>query len=86
MLLVLLSPTRSGQTCLDLDHEEDVCILSVYMILLVVTSSFQAISFKIHKLTGHFIPSVKQPNGSVIGQRLTIFWDSVSELWISNDF
>lgn len=69
-----------------LDHEEDVCTLSVCMALLLVTSSFQAMFFKIHELTGQFLLSVKQPNGSVFGQRLTIFWDSVSGLWISNDF
>lgn len=44
-----------------LDHEEDVCILSVCMALLLVTSSFQAMFFKIHELTGHVLLSVKQP-------------------------
>lgn len=42
-----------------LDHEDDVCILTVCLVLLLVTAAFQADFLKFHKLTDHFLLCVE---------------------------
>lgn len=64
---------RLGQ----LDREEDVCILTRCLILFTATSSLQAM-LKNPRAYPYFLLSVKQPELTVLGQGVTVFWDSPS--------